>query len=67
ERRNQAPADSRRLRGAGIAPHGAQSRLLRHHGAPSAGPPPYEVYEVIPVTVFGLGTDKPYGATRWRF
>jgi len=27
----------------------------------------YEVYEVIPMTVFGLGTDEPYGATRWRF
>jgi hypothetical protein len=36
-------------------------------GAPSAGPPPYEVYEVIPMTVFGLGTDEPYGATCWRF
>lgn len=37
------------------------------YGAPSAGPPPYDVYEVAPVTVFGLGTDEPYGATRWRF
>ncbi|MDQ6659406.1 MAG: pyridoxamine 5'-phosphate oxidase family protein [Chloroflexota bacterium] len=36
-------------------------------GAPSAGPPPYEVYAVVPVTVFGLGTDEPYGATRFRF
>lgn len=35
--------------------------------APGAGPPPYEVYEVVPVTVFGLDTDEPYGATRWRF
>ncbi len=32
-----------------------------------AGPPPYDVYEVVPVTVVGLGTDEPYGATRWRF
>jgi hypothetical protein len=32
-----------------------------------ADPPPYDVYEVVPVTVFGLGTDEPYGATRWRF
>jgi Pyridoxamine 5'-phosphate oxidase len=32
-----------------------------------ADPPPYHVYEVIPVTVFGLGTDEPYGATCWRF
>ena len=37
------------------------------YGAPSAGPPPYELYEVRLVTVFGLGTDEPYGATRWRF
>ncbi len=36
-------------------------------GAPGVGPPPYEVYEVVPVTVFGLGTDEPYGSTRWRF
>ena len=36
-------------------------------GAPGAGPPPYEVYEVVPVTVFGLDTDEPYGATCWRF
>jgi len=34
--------------------------------APSAGPPPWYVYEVTPTTVFGLGTDEPYGATRWR-
>jgi len=40
---------------------------IYNYGAPSAGPPPYEVYEVIPMTVFGLGTDDPYGATRWRF
>jgi hypothetical protein len=37
------------------------------HGAPGAGPPPYDVYEVVPVTVFGLDTDEPYGSTRWRF
>ena len=32
-----------------------------------ADPPLYDVYEVVPVTVFGLGTDEPYGATRWHF
>lgn len=36
-------------------------------GAPSAGPPPYEVYAVTPATVFALGRDEPYGATRFRF
>jgi len=40
---------------------------LADYGAPSAGPPPYELYEVRPATVFGLGTDEPFGATRWRF
>lgn len=35
--------------------------------APGAGPPPYDVYEVVPVTVFGLGTDESYGVTCWRF
>jgi hypothetical protein len=35
--------------------------------APGAGPPPYDVYEVVPVTVIGFCTDEPYGATRWRF
>jgi len=37
------------------------------YGAPSAGSPPYELYEVRPVTVFGLGMVEPFGATRWRF
>ena len=32
-----------------------------------AGPPPYDVYEVVPVIIIGLGTDEPYSATRWRF
>jgi nitroimidazol reductase NimA-like FMN-containing flavoprotein (pyridoxamine 5'-phosphate oxidase superfamily) len=36
-------------------------------GAPTAGPPPYEVYEVIPTRVFGFGTDERFGPTRWRF
>ena len=35
-------------------------------GAPTAGPPPYEVYAVIPTTAFGFGTDESFGATRWR-
>lgn len=36
-------------------------------GAPSTGPPPYEVYEVIPTTIFGFGADESFSATRWRF
>ena len=36
-------------------------------GAPTAGPPPYEVYAVRPTAAFGFGTDDSLGATRWRF
>jgi hypothetical protein len=40
---------------------------LETHGAPTAGPPPYEVYEVIPKTAFGFNTDLSFGPTRWHF
>ena len=36
-------------------------------GAPTAGPPPFDVYEVTPTTVFGFGTDEAFSPTRWRF
>ncbi len=36
-------------------------------GAPTAGPPPYDVYEVAPALVFGFPTDESTIATRWRF
>lgn len=35
--------------------------------APSAGPPPWDLYEVTPDTAFGVATAEPYGATRWLF
>ena len=37
------------------------------YSAPSAGPPPWDLYEVTPVTVFGVLAAEPGGATRWRF
>jgi hypothetical protein len=36
-------------------------------GAPTAGPPPYDVYEVRPTVAFGFGTDETIVPTRWRF
>lgn len=38
-------------------------------GAPSAGPPPYVVLAIEPVTVRGLGTDDAHAprSTRWDF
>jgi nitroimidazol reductase NimA-like FMN-containing flavoprotein (pyridoxamine 5'-phosphate oxidase superfamily) len=41
--------------------------LHAEFSAPSAGPPPWYVYEVVPTTVFAFGTAEPFGATRWSF
>ncbi len=35
--------------------------------APSAGPPPWQLYRVALHTAFRVATAEPYGATRWRF
>jgi pyridoxamine 5'-phosphate oxidase-like protein len=35
--------------------------------APSAGPPPWNLYRLTFHTVFGVATGEPHGATRWRF
>jgi hypothetical protein len=37
------------------------------YSAPSAGPPPWDLYSVRPATVFGVLSSEPGGATRWRF
>jgi hypothetical protein len=37
------------------------------YSAPSAGPPPWNLYVLNVRTVFGLGGTEPAGATRWRF
>jgi hypothetical protein len=39
------------------------------YGAPTAGPPPYQPYEIRPAEVFGFVNDSALGpsSTRWRF
>lgn len=37
------------------------------YSAPSAGPPPWDLYAMTPHTAFGVATAEPFGATRWRF
>ena len=37
------------------------------YSAPSAGPPPWDLYEFTPRTAFGVATAEPYGAMRWHF
>jgi hypothetical protein len=43
------------------------SALTAEFSAPSAGPPPWFVYRITPVTATALLTVEPGGATRWRF
>ena len=37
------------------------------YSAASAGPAPWDLYEFVPTTAFGVATAEPHGATRWRF
>jgi nitroimidazol reductase NimA-like FMN-containing flavoprotein (pyridoxamine 5'-phosphate oxidase superfamily) len=36
-------------------------------GAPTAGPPPYDVYAMTFTRAFAFGHDEVHGPTRWRF
>jgi PPOX class probable F420-dependent enzyme len=49
-----------RVNGTGLA-------LTAEYSAPSAGPPPWHVYRLTPLTATALSTVDPGGATRWRF
>jgi hypothetical protein len=42
-------------------------RIVAPYSAPSAGPPPWDLYRFTFDTVVGLAGVEPYGATRWRF
>lgn len=41
--------------------------LTAPYSAPSAGPPPWDLYEVVPISAVGVASAEPFGATRWRF
>jgi hypothetical protein len=43
------------------------SAFTAPYSAPSAGPPPWDLYVITPTTAFGVATAEPHGATRWRF
>ena len=45
----------------------ADGALTAEYSAPSAGPPPWDLYVVTSLVAFGVATAKPFGATRWRF
>ena len=43
------------------------SALTAGFSAPSAGPPPWHVYRLVPRSATALLTVDPGGATRWDF
>lgn len=51
----------------GWAPTVADGGFTHEFSAPSAGPPPWYVYEMIVEDVYAVATKEPGGATRWTF
>ena len=50
----------------GWGPEVRDGAFWHEFSAPSAGPPPWDVYEITPTTIFAVATAEPNGATRWR-
>lgn len=51
----------------GWAPSVRDGAFYHEFSAPSAGPPPWYLYELVPRTVFAFGASEPFGATRFDF
>jgi hypothetical protein len=51
----------------GWAPTVADGGLTHDYSAPSAGPPPWYVYEFTTEDAYAVMTKEPGGATRWTF
>jgi hypothetical protein len=51
----------------GWAPTVADGGFTHDFSAPSAGPPPWYVYEFTPEDAYAIATREPGGATRWTF
>lgn len=45
----------------------AAQAFTAQFSAPSAGPPPWQLYRFVFHTAFGVASEEPLGATRWRF
>jgi hypothetical protein len=58
---------ARRYNAQGWPARAERGAFTAEYSAPSAGRPPWYLYEVMPSTAFGVSTGKPFGATRWRF
>jgi hypothetical protein len=45
----------------------AEAAFTAPYSAPSAGPPPWNVYVFELQTAFAVASEEPHGATRWQF
>jgi hypothetical protein len=45
----------------------AAQALRAPFSAPSAGPPPWQLYRFVFASAVGVASEEPFGATRWRF
>jgi hypothetical protein len=45
----------------------SRDAFTAEYSAPSAGPPPWNLYRLRPAIAFGVATAAPFGATRWSF
>jgi len=50
----------------GWGPEVRDGAFWHEFSAPSAGPPPWDVYEITPTTFYAVAAAEPHGATRWR-
>jgi len=47
-------------------PQARDGAFWHEFSAPSAGPPPWDVHEITPATIYAVASAEPFGATRWR-
>lgn len=65
--RDQATLERLAERYADWGPQVRDGAFWHDYSAPSAGPPPWDLYRMTLTTVYAVATAEPHGATRWRF
>lgn len=65
--RDQATLERLAERYADWGPQVRDGAFWHEYSAPSAGPPPWDLYQLTLTTVYAVATAEPHGATRWRF
>jgi nitroimidazol reductase NimA-like FMN-containing flavoprotein (pyridoxamine 5'-phosphate oxidase superfamily) len=58
---------ARRYADSGWPVEARDGAFVAPYSAPSAGPAPWDLYEVTPVSATGVASAEPHGATRWQF